>query len=62
MGNKQSYNLAEGNVQAIKGNNSIVNSEIAFTYDTAQGIKMKSAPETKVTIVTPPVRILNFTF
>ncbi|KAE9552627.1 hypothetical protein FO519_004175 [Halicephalobus sp. NKZ332] len=52
MGNKQSYNLTEGNVQSIKSNSNIVNSEIAFTYDTAQGIKMKAAPETKVTAIT----------
>uniref|UniRef100_A0A914NZV5 Uncharacterized protein n=1 Tax=Panagrolaimus davidi TaxID=227884 RepID=A0A914NZV5_9BILA len=43
MGNKQSYNVADANVQHVKTstNGESVESEVACTYDTAKGINMK---------------------
>uniref|UniRef100_A0AC34QR87 Uncharacterized protein n=1 Tax=Panagrolaimus sp. JU765 TaxID=591449 RepID=A0AC34QR87_9BILA len=40
MGNKQSYNLNDGNTFSQGGN-----AEIAYTYDTAEGINMKKSVE-----------------
>lgn len=40
MGNKQSYTLNDGNAVSQAGN-----AEIAYTYDTAEGINMKKSSE-----------------